>query len=104
MIFSRFSLLPSYFSPRWNLISGSILNQNSSDVWGPPVGVSVVGCHASIGHRGRRPPAARAGIKLPDRQLLSEAFVAVPKLLRCRRLQSLRRHAVRDIAASSSCR
>jgi hypothetical protein len=59
-----------------------ILNWISADEWGPPVIVSVGPRRVLIGHRGRCPPAARAGIKLPGRQLLSEASVAVPKLSR----------------------
>jgi hypothetical protein len=43
---------------------------------GPPVGDSVARCRASIGHRGLHSPAARAGIKLPDRN-------SCPKLLPC---------------------
>jgi hypothetical protein len=72
-----------------------VLNQNSTDAWAPPIGDSVAGCHASIGHRRRHPPAARAGIKLPSRQLLSEASVAVSELPRCRHLQSQHRRVVR---------
>jgi hypothetical protein len=59
-----------------------VLNQNSADAWGPPIGDFVAGCRASIGHHGRHPPAARADIKLPGQQLLSEASVVVPKLSR----------------------
>jgi hypothetical protein len=66
----------------WKMDFGFILNWISADEWGPPVIVSVGPRRVLIGHRGRCPPAARAGIKLPGRQLLSEASVAVPKLSR----------------------
>jgi hypothetical protein len=64
-IFSRFFLIGYLFFPRWNLISGLFKFEINADVWGPTVSVSVAGCRAPTGRRGRHPPAACGGIKFP---------------------------------------
>jgi hypothetical protein len=67
-----------------------------TDAWVPPFGDSVARCRTSIGHRGRHPPATRAGIKLPD---LNSCL----KLLPCPSASLSKPHRRLRVGAAATC-